>query len=407
MSEPKTIVICSDGTGNSDVAKVESNVKQLFDLILRDDPRQIAKYDNGVGTDAWQWGENPITYWLNHLAELGFGKGVAQNLLELYTWLVERYEPDDRVFLFGFSRGAFTVRALAGLIHVCGLLKPRHIGLAADAVHLYEGSERRIIVRRREQGLPAAFSRNETDHATADPVAQAFKASYCQPCRVDFLGIWDTVKAYGWIRPKSFPALRHNPIVLKVRHAAALDEQRALFQVTGWGDSRPEVREVWFAGAHSDVGGGHHNGNSALTDASLRWMLGEATTSGLLLKSGVGDKIKTIDDGSRETARAHARSLWIRRGFIFLDLLPREELNNADYPPRRPWRVLWLNGARKPGDHVFRDTVSIHHTVETRMLAGDKRYTPQRLSRRSHGSQSLQVVRLQAAADLDVVLPEV
>lgn len=113
---------------------------------------------------------------------------------------------------------------------------------------------------------------------------------------MDFLGIWDTVKAYGWIRPMSFPAPRHNPSVLKVRHAAALDEQRALFQVTGWGDS-------------------------------------------------------------------------------------------------------------KPGDHTFHDTVSVHHTVETRMLAGDKRYTLKRLSRRSHRSRSLQVVQLQRVADLDVASP--
>ena len=173
------------------------------------------------------------------------------------------------------SRGAFTVRALAGLVHVCGLLRKEHIDLAADAVHLYEGSEERIIAKRREQGLPSHFCGEETDHGATDLVAQAFKAQYCQPCRITFLGLWDTVKAYGWIRPRSFPALRHNRSVGTVRHACALDDHRALFQMTGWAEGHPDVKELWFAGDHADVGGGHKDGNSPLTDASLRWMLGE------------------------------------------------------------------------------------------------------------------------------------
>jgi uncharacterized protein (DUF2235 family) len=399
---PKTLVICSDGTGNSDTGKVPSNVKRLFDLIVQDGPDQVATYDNGVGTDPRQRGENLFTYWRNHLAELCFGKGIAQNLLELYTWLIERYQPGDHVFLFGFSRGAFTVRALAGLVHVCGLLRLEHIELAPDAVHLYEGSEERIIVRRREKGLPAAFCQNETDHGAADPVAQAFRTQYCQPCQLNFLGIWDTVKAYGWIRPKSFPALRHNRSVRKVRHATALDERRALFQMTGWSEDHPDVKEVWFAGDHADVGGGHKDGNSPLTDASLRWMLGEATRDQLLLKPEARDAVEAITSGSAGASRTQARSLWIRRGFVLLDLFPREELDNAVYPPLRPWRIFWPNGARKPGDHLFHGTVCVHRTVDDRMRAGDKDYAPSRLTRRSHGSRALQVIQLQTERDIEV-----
>jgi len=409
---PKTLVICSDGTGNSDSGAVPSNVRRLFNLIIQDGPDQVAIYDNGVGTDRWRRGENPFTYYCNHLAELCFGQGVAQKLLDLYTWLAEHYEPEDRVFLFGFSRGAFTVRALAGLIHVSGLVRREHIALAPDAVHLYEGSEERIIVRRREQGLPPVFGREESDHGAADPVAQAFKARYSHACQVDFLGIWDTVKAYGWIRPKSFPALRHNPSVCRVRHASALDDHRALFQMTGWGEGHPNVKEVWFAGDHADVGGGHKDGNSPLTDASLRWMLGEAsrefttacgtTTGRLLLKPDAGEAIDAIARGSASASRTPARSLWIRHGFFLLDLLPREELDNAVYPPRRPWRMFWLNGARKPGDHAFDGTVCVHRTVEDRMRRGDNVYTHKRLTRRSHGSSGLRVIRLRADQDLDV-----
>lgn len=400
----KTLVICSDGTGNSATGKVQSNVKRLFDLIVQDGPDQFATYDNGVGTDPRQPGENPFSYWRNHLAELCFGKGIAQNLLELYRWLVQHYEPDDHVLLFGFSRGAFTVRALAGLVHVCGLVRQEHIDLAADAVHLYEGSEERIIVRRREQGLPPFFCRQETDHGATDVVAQAFKALYCQPCEINFLGIWDTVKAYGWIRPKSFPALRHNRSVRTVRHACALDEHRALFQMTGWAEGHPDVKEVWFAGDHADVGGGHKDGNSPLTDASLRWMLGEATQQArLLLKPGVDDAIREIGSSSVCASRTRARSLWIRRGFILLDLIPREELDNAVYPPLRPWRVLWLNGARRPGDHCFHDTVYVHDTVDARMRAGDAYYSSKRLTRRSDDGRTVRVIQIQAEQDLPVV----
>jgi uncharacterized protein (DUF2235 family) len=159
---PKTLVICSDGTGNSDIGRVPGNVKRLFELIVQDAPDQMATYHRGVGTNPRQHGENPFS-WRNHLAELCFGRGVAQNLRDLYVWLVGHYQQGDCVFLFGFSRGASTVRALAGLVHVCGLLRREHIDLSPDVVHLYEGSEKRIIVRRLEQGLPPHFCREDTD----------------------------------------------------------------------------------------------------------------------------------------------------------------------------------------------------------------------------------------------------
>jgi uncharacterized protein (DUF2235 family) len=398
-SMSKTIVICSDGTGNAATSEVKSNVKQLFDMVVQD-AHQVATYDDGVGTAPRQRGENPLAYRLNHLAELGFGRGLAQNLLELYTFLIHHYDEGDSVFLFGFSRGAFTVRALAGLVHVCGLLRREHIDKAADAVRLYEGSERRIIVRRREQGLPPAFCAHETDHGAMDPVAQAFKAQYGQPCSIRFLGIWDTVKAYGWIRPRSFPALRHNLSVQCVCHAAALDEHRALFQMTGWADGHAKLQEVWFAGDHADVGGGHKDGNSALTDASLRWMLGEATQSGLRLTADAKCTVDTLTQRSAEALRTPAKSLWLWPPHILLDLFPREELDNVVYPPRRPWRLFWPNGARKPGDHPLRDTVYIHHTLDAKMQAEEKGYSRNRLLRRSD-RKSMSVLQLCVVQDRD------
>ena len=396
----KTIVICSDGTGNADTG-VPSNVKRLYDMVVQDGPRQLAVYDKGVGTELRKPGENVVGYWCGHVRSLCFGEGVAENLLELYTWLVEHYEPGDRVFLFGFSRGAFTVRALAGLIHVCGLLQSDKISQAQDAVRLYEGSEDRIVHERCRLGLPPKFGPKESDHGSMDVMAQDFKARNCRPCVVDFLGLWDTVKAYGWLRPRSFPALRHNPVVRVVRHAASLDERRALFKVTGWGDRHQEVKEVWFAGDHSDVGGGHKNGNSPLADASLRWMLGEATQQGLELNPETECEVKQVAARSAEAPRAAPKSLWIRRGFIALDCLPRVELENSEYPPERLKRVFWIDGARKPGDHAFADTVTVHHSVDARVRAGEKRYSTGRLIRRSkaNGPTTIQVA---VAQDLEI-----
>ena len=397
----KTIVICSDGTGNSDTG-VPSNVKRLYDLIVQTGPLQVAKYDKGVGTEPRQRGESVVGYWPGHVASLCFGNGVSQNLLELYTYLVEKYEPGDQVFLFGFSRGAFTVRALAGLVHVCGLLPLGNLRQAPDAVQLYEGSEDRIVAERRRLGLPASFGADETDHGAMDPVATDFKARNGLPCAVNFLGLWDTVKAYGWLRPKSFPALRHNPSVQMVRHAPALDERRALFKMTGWGDRNAHVKEVWFAGDHSDVGGGHQDGNSPLADASLRWMLGEATQHGLRLHRDSQHAVRQIAERSAEAPRTPPKDLWLRSGFIALDCAPRVELDNAVYPPLRRMRVLWSDGARKPGDHVFGDKVFVHHTVDARLLSGDERYTRERLVRSSDTSGRGNHIELQVAQDLEI-----
>lgn len=379
----KTIVLCCDGTGNTDTG-VPSNVKRLYDLLRFDPQRQIPTYHRGVGTDPRRPGENWFRYHHAHLASLCFGEGVSQALVELYATLVAQYESGDRIFLFGFSRGAFTVRALAGLVRVYGLLKREHAGRATDAVRLYEDWEPRIIDERRQRGADPKFPRSEIDHTGDDRPAIDFRAAYSQDCSIDFLGLWDTVKAYGWLTPRSFPALRHNPGVRIVRHAPALDERRALFQMTGWADGHPDTKEVWFAGYYSDVGGGHEDGNSPLSDASLRWMLGEAVKAGLLLNgAAAAETVRGMEARAREASGARHKSLWLRRGFVALDCLPRRELDNADYPPERRWRVLWPFGARKPGDHPFGTTVYVHESVHTRQLAGERRYRVERLVRRS------------------------
>jgi uncharacterized protein (DUF2235 family) len=374
----KNIVICCDGTGNS-TRGVPSNVKRLHRLLL-EDAGQVTTYHEGVGTALRLDTQSRFTYWPRHVAELGFGVGIDETLATLYAWLVETYEDGDRLCFFGFSRGAFTVRALAGMIHVFGLLHRGERVAAKEVVRRYRGSERRIKQERHRRGLGDTFGPCEIDHAAMDSEALEFAARHGRPCTVDFLGLWDTVKSYGWVWPRSFPALRHNMSVRTVRHAVSLDERRSLFQITGWASAHIDVKEVWFAGDHSDVGGGHASGNSPLADASLRWMLGEAVAAGLRFDL---KKARREAPSSADAAHEPAKGRRERWKFFLPGCLPRFELDNHAYPPDRDLRILWPLAARKPGDHAFGSTVWIHQSVEERRLAGERRYRTTRLVRRS------------------------
>ena len=149
----KNIVICSDGTGQS-YAGTDSNVLRLYTLASKKAPQQITCYDPGIGTLPLPTGRTRLGRWIRHLEELSFGVGLIDNLVELYAYLMRHYTPGDRIYLFGFSRGAFTVRALAGMLHVCGLLRPDDEHLLQYAAGIYQTSEHRIRLHRRSRGLP-------------------------------------------------------------------------------------------------------------------------------------------------------------------------------------------------------------------------------------------------------------
>ena len=318
----KNIVICIDGTGNY-YSGIPSNVRRTYSWIEQGSPKQIACYHPGVGTHPLPEGRTRLGRRIRHAKELCVGAGVTPTVVHLYTYLMQQYEPGDCIFLFGFSRGAFTARALSGMLHVCGLVRRADAHLVSFAAGLYQTSEARIKRERLRRGLPAKFDPAETtDHASLDIEASDFKSLVGRPCTVRFMGIWDTVKAYGWLYPQSFPALRHNCSVEGVRHAVSLHERRALFKVTGWGDRHQAVKEVWFAGDHSDVGGGHPSGNSPLADVSLRWMLGEATNAGLRLNPAKRADVGELEVRSRDALAAAPHDLWWRNGYWVLDHPP-------------------------------------------------------------------------------------
>lgn len=256
---------------------------------------------------------------------------------------VARSEEHDRIYLFGFSRGAFTVRALAGFVHRCGLLP-------TDRLHEFSKAYRHLYSEQHDEVMERQSQRDEFKRR----VDKFKKENEVRECTVHFLGIWDTVKSYGFVYPKSLPHLRHNPIVMTVRHALALDERRSYYQPTSWGgvdhplyeDVRPDeskdVKEVWFAGSHSDVGGGYKQCESGLARASFEWMLGEACVRGLGLNDfGFEEVVQSFSNDPVLHESLHGFWCWVS------ECLPRFELENI---PKAGKRVLkWgSTGQRDP-----------------------------------------------------------
>jgi uncharacterized protein (DUF2235 family) len=378
----KNIIICSDGTGNTFDDDI-TNVTRLIKCIELNSDQQIAVYDQGVGTTAAreeavrayeQSLGNPASFqilpapeaapepkaWLDRGRGLAFGSGLKANVREMYGVLSELYDgPDDSVFLFGFSRGAFTVRALAGLLYLCQL--PRQG--CGDFETRFECAWRLYNVRHEDQDQAAISELRETQ----------------RPCSVHFLGLWDTVKSYGGLNPVMLPHLRHNPLVKHVRHALALDEQRAWFNATTWGqldhDKEPgkamsrvraedlpmyrtqDIAEVWFRGCHSDIGGGKREMVTA--EIALRWMLGEAVNvePGLRLNDDGKNLLKKPDPAG--PPRIHRRWKYVWR---VVELVPRKELDNSGkYPVKR---MSWRNDGRRVLDGLRRDNkIHLHATA--------------------------------------------
>ena len=259
----RRLVACSDGTWYTADRNTPGNVVEMVRSVLPQAPDgtdQILFYDPGVGTggvfDKYSGGM--------------FGSGLSKNVLDVYRFLVHNYVEGDEIYLFGFSRGAYTVRSAAGLIRNCGLLHKEHAGRANEAFRIY---------RERDEGPD-----------TADAIH--FREKYSrQPLRIKFIGVWDTVGALGipvdFLR---FLTCRHefhdvslSRSVDYAYQAMAIDEERIHFKPTLW-NQHPEatdqvLEQAWFAGSHEDVGGGIEE--RGLSDGAFLWMAEKAEAAGL------------------------------------------------------------------------------------------------------------------------------
>jgi uncharacterized protein (DUF2235 family) len=262
----KRIAFCADGTWNSSANN--TNVYKLFkSLTVSAD--QMPFYDDGVGADG-----DPI--W--KLVGGAFGTGLWQKIKEGYTKIAHVYEAGDPLFLFGFSRGAFTARSLAGMIAACGLPTENFTDdLVETAFQAYRDKDDR------------------------QSLLEKLKGCNMYPAKITMVGVWDTVgslgipSVFGAVDPVLYGFLDTglNPAVLNAYHALAIDERRAQFPPTLW-TSQPaqgqKLEQVWFCGVHSDVGGGEPDdvpGTTALSDITLSWMMSKAAALGLQMDSTV------------------------------------------------------------------------------------------------------------------------
>ncbi|HEX9931637.1 MAG TPA: DUF2235 domain-containing protein [Allosphingosinicella sp.] len=314
--EPKNIVVLCDGTGNEVLGDL-SNVLKLF-RIVRKDARQRVYYDPGVGTvgedDEWRRRMQK----LKGVFGLATGAGLDDNVLEAYRFLANVYEKGDRIYLFGFSRGAYTVRALAGFIHMIGLLRPDQVNIADYALTAYKRSGhrhekvQRAAVRNAIAGLLADRSPEPAGDRQGDgesPDHKGFEAAWAfgrataaRHVTIHFVGVWDTVASMVvpnglTFQLRTLPFTRRNPSVRAFRHAMAIDERRRMFRLNRWDEGQPFVKnpfatpepeildqdceQLWFCGVHSDVGGSYAEKESGLSKLPLIWMVEEAKKQGL------------------------------------------------------------------------------------------------------------------------------
>lgn len=293
----KNIVICADGTGNTAIKGRGTNVFKLYEAVDQTGRArpgttlQVAIYHDGVGTEQWKW---------YRLLTGATGLGLSRNIKQLYGELARVYAPGDKIFLFGFSRGAFTVRTLAGLIHACGILDlgryrtNEELAAAADSAYAEYRKRYATWLGERLHGkrpidAPALRRRfSVTIPEFEDPARGTL---------IEFLGVWDTVDAVGLpiraadfvdrvIYPFKFPDRMLNTSVGHACHALALDEERESFAPVLW-DEKGEtktagpgrIEQVWFAGVHSNVGGGYPRQGMSLV--ALDWMMSKAEAHGL------------------------------------------------------------------------------------------------------------------------------
>jgi Uncharacterized alpha/beta hydrolase domain (DUF2235) len=418
---PKNIVLLSDGTGNSAGSLFKTNVWRLYQILDLSDPeRQVAFYDDGVGTSSFKL-----------FAMLGsiFGFGLKRNVIAIYSFCCRNYQPGDRIYCFGFSRGSFTIRMVVGLIASQGLVdyNDNEADLARFAADAYRRYRRRF-----NSGILKYLGDVGIDlRGMRDAAIRWWRARRGQPVEappavdvesIQFVGIWDTVDAYGgpiqemtraidyWLWPLSMPDQFMSAKVLKACHAMSLEDERDAFSPVIWDqryvrgtgevpgraktdwlfdinyDPRSEaakqaepaphqrtqlpaidqqrISQVWFVGVHADVGGGYPQ--NGLAYVTLDWMLDRAENYGL--RYFPGQRAQQIDPQVNPDDKLNDS----RKGLAaYYRYKPRNIRDLYGAPPYKPslrddvarvWRML--RRLPDPQTRILEDLhPSVSHTV--------------------------------------------
>ena len=338
----RNLVVCCDGTGNIWGGGGTSNVVLLVQALEKT-AGQLVFYDPGVGTAS----ELPsIAPWervkaaARRLWGMAFGDGIYENIVQAYLFLMQHYRPGDRIYVFGFSRGAFTARCVAGMVNLFGVIRSGGEPMLSSMVRLYFSD------------LDATNSAGKTRKELAEQLRVNF-ALEGRDARVHFVGVWDTVESVGGLRSRSITsrATVKGKAFDHVRQALALDEARAayrprLYDEPDFDTGAQSLQQRWFTGAHCDVGGSYPA--HGLSDGALLWILQQARAKGLLVAQAALDAIRP-DPLALAHDEPFSRPLWalvgLRRrslppgALLDLSVAQRAAAGQAGHSVYRPlWR---------------------------------------------------------------------
>jgi uncharacterized protein (DUF2235 family) len=366
-AKPRNLIVCCDGTSN-EINENLTNVLKLYRILEKDEQQRVF-YDPGVGTISQlaTWGRAKQKFL--EVLGLATGYGLDDNILDAYRWLCATYEDGDRIFLFGFSRGAYTVRALAGLINMIGLLTADQYSITDYALTAYKRAAE-------QDDLPIAW--------------QFQRISAARDVTIHFIGVWDTVASVLVPRPdrlylpsmQFLPYTKQNSRVAIFRHALAIDERRRMFRNYNWNDGQEfhptrfgktklaqDTKQAWFAGVHADVGGGYPEVESGLSKFPLDWMLSEAKAAGARLSASMRRHLvdgKKLPNGKQvyvppdPTAPLHKSLSAVWR---LAEIVPKK-LKWRRWPKRSTNAGIYLPLAEP---RFIPDGALIHKSVEQRM----------------------------------------
>lgn len=426
----KRLVFCFDGTWNKLSADTPTNVVLTAASIVRqtkDNIIQVIHYDEGVGTGRW-----------DRIRGGTMGAGLFENIREAYRFLIFNYEPGDELFVFGFSRGAFSAQTFVGFIRHVGILRRLHAARIDEAVDLYKlRSAKAGDIDNGFREFRARYADNvcvdRDDDVWRCANIKGYVAGQVPLLTIKYLGIWDTVEALGvpdflpgssWLnRGHAYHEAKMSAFVESARHAVAIDERRSTFPVTLWGDltdinstkgAKPEdhdapYQEKWFPGNHGSVGGG--GDIRGLSDGALAWVLKGAKKAGLVLDVDAGSRIHgfkpdplspliNMENPKRgilerlSTDRPGPQYEWqlsaaaIRRWNADPQTLP----DKKEYRPKTLEGVSSLLDKHKPQNQPAEATITVHTVVSGDSLS--------KLAKHYYGNASLWPLIFEANRDL-------
>jgi uncharacterized protein (DUF2235 family) len=418
----KNIVLLSDGTGNSSAKVLKTNVWRLYQALdLKNPETQIAYYDDGVGTSSFK----PLA-----IISGVFGFGLKRNVIDIYSFCCRNYAAGDRIYGFGFSRGAFTIRVVAGFIARIGLIRydgnDEHLARDAEIAYRQYRKERDFRSGANLLIKPLRALRDFVSHVILRKPSFR-QLDLIEVDNIEFMGVWDTVNAYGgpieeitraidyWYWPLSMPDQFMNHKIRRACHALALEEERDAFKPVLWDDRYVRTREglvpvgqgwkpartpepgqphvdderisqVWFVGVHSDIGGGYSR--AGLAYWTLAWMIERAKVYGLTFQPFQEESLQPLADpydklnDSRHGLGGYYRYRLRRLSEIYSQ--PPYKLSLRD--DFRHIVNLWRSRPdpenevkaelASPDSYVVRPAPKIHQSVLDRIAKGTDGYAP-------------------------------